>query len=74
MMRVNVVQCDGKLKTTIVPSSAFKKLKWRTSLSIFFKKFAPKCFSKFAFSSSRGVLSGILIGWNDCVLRNNSGN
>jgi hypothetical protein len=34
-----------------------------------FKRLAPKRFTKFAFSPSRGASGGILIGWNDSLLQ-----
>jgi hypothetical protein len=34
-----------------------------------FQRLAPKSFTKFVFSPSRGALGGILIGWNDSLLQ-----
>jgi hypothetical protein len=34
-----------------------------------FKRFAPKRFTKFTFSPSRGASEGILMGWNDSLLQ-----
>jgi hypothetical protein len=38
-------------------------------IPLFFKKIAPKRFNKFAFSSSRGALGGILVAWIDSLFR-----